>query len=100
MLDGSPVETRPATYFTSGEYCRISLSRARGEPESLYSSHSPESASCAASTASGSRTLVDRPPDELPARCVIALPIARHPSLNVGTSSGRRTMADRTAYKL
>src|SRR6267378_4285972 len=78
MFDGSPVETRPATYFTSGEYCRISLSRANGEAESLYSCQSPVSATCAASAASGSRILVDLA-DELPGRCVIALPIARPP---------------------
>src|SRR5688500_12982842 len=28
MLGGRPTETRPATYFTSGEKCRIRLSRA------------------------------------------------------------------------
>src|SRR5712671_5692980 len=90
MLDGSPVETRPATYFTSGEYCRMSLSRASGEAESLYSCHSPVRATCAASAASGSRTLV-LPADEVPGRCVIALPIARPPSLNLELRQGRGT---------
>src|SRR4030081_2005903 len=91
MLDGSPGETRPATYFTSGEYWRMSLSLASGEAESLYSCHSPVRATWAASAASGSRTVVDLPADEVPGRCVIALPIARPPSLDLALRQERGT---------
>src|SRR5438445_5735882 len=84
MLAGRPVDTRPATYFTRGEYCRISLSRARGEPDSLYSAHRLASAFWAAST-SGSRSdwrvALDRAAEAAGprARCVTAFPIRLAP---------------------
>src|SRR5437588_864332 len=84
MLAGRPVDTRPATYFTRGEYCRISLSRASGEPDTLYSAQRPASASWAAST-SGSRSdwrvALDLAAGAAGprARCVTAFPIRLAP---------------------
>src|SRR5437870_13823343 len=84
MLAGRPVDTRPATYLTRGEYCRISLSRARGEPDSLYSAHRPASASWAASTSgprSDWRVALDPAAGAAGprARCVTAFPIRLAP---------------------
>src|SRR3954454_25230115 len=93
MFGGSPTPTRPATYFTSGEECRINRSRSARSPDFLKSCQSSRSAASAAlfsaaTSSSAVLTVLTAPPPrrdvaaEVPSRPWVRLVIGRLQPVN------------------